>query len=185
MGFARLALVISSLAPLYVLWGLRGIPSIPDFWLWVGITSIIVFSYGILFARIQVARSHGDRKMLEIGDTTDHREHLLTYLVANLLPLYDANVGNLREVYAMFVAYLFIVFLFWHMNLHYMNPLFAFCGYRIFSVQSPGAPEACFVVITKKPYLKKGSTVQPLRLSNTVYFDDEKQNAKFQSSGDH
>ena len=76
---------------------------------------------------------------------------------------------------AVLVALAFIVFLFWHLNLHYMNVLFAVLGYRVFSVLPPaGNPlsgRGGLVVITRRPVLSSGERITAYRLSDTVYFE--------------
>ena len=51
------------------------------------------------------------------------------YLFAMLLPFYSQDLGSWRYLGASFAALAFIVFLFWHLNLHYMNLLFAALGF--------------------------------------------------------
>lgn len=54
-----------------------------------------------------------------------------------LLPLYAMELDTWRDLATVLEALGFIVFLFWHLNLHYMNLLFAACGYRVFTVYPP------------------------------------------------
>lgn len=93
-----------------------------------------------------------------------------------LLPLYPIDLNSWRELGAAVAAVLFVVFVFWHLNLHYMNILFAFLGYRIFSVTPPrdGNPfsgRAGFVLITRRSVLSSGERITAYRLSDTVYLE--------------
>ena len=54
-----------------------------------------------------------------------------------LLPFYSEDIGTWRDLGATLAALAFIVFLFWHLNLHYMNLLFAVRGLRVFTVYPP------------------------------------------------
>ena len=78
-----------------------------------------------------------ERHELSIGDAEDHRDHLLVYLFTMLLPLYSASISTWREFGAALAAVAFVVFLFWHLNLHYVNLLFAFKGYHVFTLFPP------------------------------------------------
>src|SRR5262249_19067558 len=95
-------------------------------------------------------------------------------LFAMLIPLYDANVGSLRDAAATIIAFVFIVFLFWHLNLHYMNVLFALFGYRVFTIRplasAIGGREP-FVLLTTRSSLPAGVQVDAYRISDTVYFE--------------
>jgi hypothetical protein len=112
--------------------------------------------------------------MLTIGEAEDHRGDLLVYLFAMLIPLYDVNLSSPRDAAAALVAFLFIVFLFWHLNLHYMNVLFAIRSYRVFTItpaETDLATGEPFVLLTKRVSFQAGQKVQAYRLSNTVFFE--------------
>jgi hypothetical protein len=133
----------------------------------------------ILWLRIRTAKMDNDVRDLEIGRSEDHRDHLLVYLIAILLPFYSANLATPREFLAAVLAICFIVFLFWYMNLHYMNLAFAILGYRIFTVypvadNNPRTGKASFVVITRRAALEPGEQMFAFRISNTVFLEKEK-----------
>ena len=74
------------------------------------------------------------------------------------------------------VALVFIVFLFWRLNLHYMNIFFAVFDYRVFTVSSPhdGNPHTGrepFVLITPRRHVPPGGHILAYRLSDTVYLE--------------
>lgn len=112
LGFARLLMVLSSMTPLFILWGVRGVASIPDQWVILICSLFVVVPNLILWARWHTARIRKDIKMLTVGEADDHREHLLVYLFAMLIPLYDANLESARDTAATIIAFVFIVFLF-------------------------------------------------------------------------
>ena len=81
-----------------------------------------------------------------------------------------------RDVAAVLGALAFIVFLFWHVNLHYMNLLFAAVGYRVFTLfppadSNPLTGRTSQVLITRRAALVPGERVIAYRLSDTVYFE--------------
>jgi hypothetical protein len=85
------------------------------------------------------------------------------------------NLQDGREFAATVVALIFILFLFWHLNMHYMNLLFALCGYRVFTV-TPHAGNrhssvASFVLLTKRVVLVEGEQLETYRLSDSVFIE--------------
>jgi hypothetical protein len=128
----RFILVWSSLSPVFLLWAIRGVDKIPDE-IWVP-TCLILFLLPtlLLWGFFELAKHRKNDKTITVQSAKDQREHLLTYLFAMLIPLFDAGLGGYRDLIAVFVTLLFVLFLFWHMQLHYMNLFFAMGGYRIF-----------------------------------------------------
>ena len=116
--------------------------------------------------------------MLTVGTSDDHRHHILVYLFAMLLPFYSEDLESWRSLSAALAALAFIVFLFWHLNLHYMNLAFAVLGYRVFMIYpSPDgnrlAGKTHHTVITRRVSLSPGDQLIAYRLSDTVYVEDE------------
>jgi len=176
LKFARLMMVLSSLTPLYVLWSIRGIRSLPDEVVWSICGCLILVPNLLLVARLKIARKRSDSRVLVVENAEDHRDHLLVYLFAVLLPLFDTNLGDRREGAATLAAFVFVVFIFWHLNLHYMNILFALCGYRVYSIESvrQGSPiptTSVLVVLTKRSQLRQGERLQTTRISDSVYLE--------------
>ena len=172
---ARLLMVVSSLAPLFLLWALRGAPTVPDRY-WVSICLALVVIPNLALAwRWHVARRRNDHRTIVIAASRDNSEHLLVYLFAMLLPLYTAELESERALAAIVAAFVFIVFLFWHMNLHYMNVIFAVLGYRVYTIEmasSPGVSAISVVLLSKRiSPPPTGGSVDGLRLSDTVYVE--------------
>src|SRR5438874_2368281 len=173
---ARLLMVLSSFSPLFILWAIRGNSLIPDGYLIGFCATMVALPNGFLLARIQTARRQKDIRELSVGGVEDHRDHILVYLFAMLLPLYAVNLGTWRYVGSALAAFAFIVFLFWHLNLHYMNLLFALRGYRVFTVHPPadGNPltgKATLALITRRVSLLPGERLLVYRLSDSVYLE--------------
>jgi hypothetical protein len=173
---ARLLMVLSSISPLFILWAIRGNSLIPDRW-FIGICAVlVVVPNAFLWLRIRTAKKQIDKRELTVGTADDHRDHILVYLFAMLLPFYSEDLGNWRYLGASVAALAFIVFLFWHLNLHYMNLLFAALGYRVFTVYPPadGNPltgKSRQALITRRVSLSPGEKIVTYRLSDTVYLE--------------
>ena len=84
-----------------------------------------------LWRRINIAKKQNDKRIIKVGTADDHKDHILVYLFATLLPFYSVGIESLRDIGTTLVALIFVIFLFLHLNLHYMNILFAMKGYRI------------------------------------------------------
>ena len=176
LGVARLLMVLSSLAPLFVLMAIRGNSIIPEV-VFVGVcVGLAVVPTLFLLSRMRTARKTKDLRDLTAGPVEDHRNHVLIYLFATLLPFYREDIATFRDLAAIGVALVFIVFLFWRLNLHYMNLFFALFGFQIFTVGAPedGNPKSGkegFILITRRKHLSTNERIVAYRLSNTVYLE--------------
>jgi hypothetical protein len=169
-------MVLSSMSPLFLLWAIRGNSFVTDKYLLTVCAVMFVLPNLFLWVRIKTAIGDNDKREITVGIAEDHRDHLLVYLFAMLLPFYAAEIRNERDMAAVLVALGFIVFLFWHLNLHYMNVVFAAMGYRVFSISAPadGNPlsgRIGLVLITRRPAMAPGERLIAYRLSDTVYFE--------------
>jgi hypothetical protein len=131
-----------------------------------------------LYLRWHLAHARNDHRVIVVRSAKDQSEHLLVYLFAMLIPLFGIDLGGTRDTVAVLVAFAFIVFVFWHMNLHYMNVIFALFGYRVFTVEAAtsaivGAPSPTrtMVVLSKRPTIAPSTEIDALRLSDTVLVD--------------
>ncbi len=173
---ARLLMVLSSISPLFLLWAIRGNKLVSDRYLLPFCAAMLIIPNVFLWLRIKVAIRLQERRELAIGSSEDHRDHILVYLFAMLLPLYPIDMGTWRDFAALLSALAFIVFLFWHLNLHYMNLLFAIFGYRVFTISTPQddnplSGRATQVLLTPRLSLELGEHIVAYRLSDTVYFE--------------
>lgn len=176
LRIARLLMVLSSISPLFILWAIRGSSLVSDKWLITTCLTMIVVPNGFLWMRLQTAKRLNEKRELVVGTADDHRDHILVYLFAMLLPFYSEEIGTWRYLGSTLAALAFIVFLFWHLNLHYMNLLFAAFGYRVFTVYPPTDGNALsgktsFALITRRVALPAGQRLTAYRLSDTVYLE--------------
>jgi hypothetical protein len=181
LGFARFILVLSSLSPLFILWALRGAKDVPDCYWVPGCLLLFVLPNIFLFYMLRKAKKTQNKKTIKVASSRDQREHLLVYLFAMLIPLYDVNLGGYRELLSVAVAFFFVVFIFWHMKLHYMNVFLAMFGYHIFTVQTVSgiagegdSPSSnTYAVISKKDCIEAGEIITGFRLGGNVLVDAE------------
>jgi len=77
LKFARFILVLSSIAPLFILWAIQGNSLIPDD-LFTGLCMMmVIIPNAFLWLRIQTAKKLGEKRELVTGRAEDHRDHLL------------------------------------------------------------------------------------------------------------
>lgn len=178
LAFTRLMMVLSSMAPLFILWALRGSALVDDRVLLSVCAGLVLVPLFVLWLRIALARRAADRVPLRVEAADDHRDHILVYLIAMMLPFYSAELGSWRYLAATLCAVGLVVLLFWHLNLHYLNLFFVVFGYRVFTVRA-GAGEGSthrsppWVVITRRARLEPGDQLTVVRVSNTVYIEEE------------
>ena len=176
LRLARLLMVIGSLSPLFILWAIRGTRDVPDKW-WAGFCAFCVVAPNLmLYARWRIAHRRNDHRVILVQSAKDQSEHLLVYLFAMLIPLFGVDLGGLRDTIAVLVAFAFVVFVFWHMNLHYMNVIFALFGYKVFTVDAAapaGRPASAgtVVVLSKRTAIASQTQLDAIRLSNTVFVE--------------
>jgi hypothetical protein len=172
---ARLLMVLSSISPLFVLWAIRGSEAVPDIYFIPFCAFLVILPNAMLLARIRTAQNLQEKREIVIGTAEDHRGHLLVYLFAMLLPLYASDLGNWRHMAAALAAVVFITLLFYRLNLHYMNVVFAVLSYHVFTVRPPeNVPltgKSNWVLITKRPTVDRGERLVAYRLSDTVYLE--------------
>lgn len=93
---ARLLMVLSSISPLFILWAIRGNSLIPDRYFIAFCAVMVVVPNAFLWLRFWTARNQADKRELIVGTADDHRDHILVYLFAMLLPFYSEDLGSWR-----------------------------------------------------------------------------------------
>lgn len=176
LRFWRLCMVLGGFAPLFSLIALRGIGAVPDRWLWVACAALVVIPTVFLVLRLWSVCQSTSPQRLQVGRVDEAGPHILTYLFATLLPFYRQDIGELRDLVAVSLAVVFIVFLFWHLNLHYVNIFLAIAGFRIHTIRprdddpNPYTSRTPIIVVTRSRSLTPGGTIWAYRLSDTLYW---------------
>ena len=175
-GFLRLCMVLVGFAPLFALMAIRGIEVVPDKWLWIACTSLVVVPMMILLLRLWMVWKYEPPRPITVGQVEESRAHILTYLFATFLPFYRQDLGNTRDLIAILVAVVFIILLFMHLNLHYMNIFLAVFGYHVYTIRprddedNPYTSRIPLVVITRRRVLVPGESIRGYRLTNSLYW---------------
>ncbi|MDO8330311.1 MAG: hypothetical protein Q7T36_07570 [Fluviicoccus sp.] len=173
VDFTKFMLVLACMAPLFILMAIRGVDLIPweiYFPIFLGLAIVPNLFFLI---RVVIAVKNGDTKKIRVDDFTDNREQLITYIFAMLLPLFQASVATVNDLYAGTCALLMVIYIFGHMELYYMNIFFSIAGYRIITVMpdvSSGAFSVPHVIITSKESIPRGVDIHPIRITNFLLF---------------
>ncbi len=130
----------------------------------------------IVCSRICIVQDPNDHQLLVAGPTEDKTNYVLSYLVAMFLPFYQGDPMSYRDLLATGTALSLIVFIFYRLELHYLNVGLAFFKYQAFSVAPPSdgnqyTRQDSFILITKRKVLKPGETYMVWRVTDTVYLE--------------
>lgn len=109
LATARLLMVLSSISPLFILWAIRGNCLIPNVYFIGFCVLMVLVPNTFLWVRIRTAKRQSDKRELTVGIAEDHRDHILVYLFAMLLPFYSEDLNNWRDLGATIAALAFIV----------------------------------------------------------------------------
>lgn len=173
---ARLLMVLGSTSPLFILWAIRGSSIIRDEIFIPFCILMVIVPNAALYRRILVSKKNFETKQIFVEDAEDHRDHLLIYLFAMLLPFYAIDLDEWRGFVAALVAIGFIVFLFWYLNLHYLNIFFALFKYRVYTIRppcdnNPYSGKCIYLLITRRITVTAGEKIIANRISDTVYLE--------------
>ena len=171
-------MVLSSLSPLFILWAIRGSHLIPNPVLFLACGLLVIPPTGFILWWIWRAKKKRLKQTLFVGRTEDHTNHVLVYLFANLFPFFQEDPKSYRELLAIVLALAFIAYIFYRLNLHYINIIYALWGYRLFTVSPPKdasslSENESFIVISKRRFLASGESFPSYRLSDTVYLESD------------
>ena len=175
LPFVKFMMLLSSMAPLFLLVGIRGVQIksgetllISSKQTWVVIACLIIIPYLILKIRIYFSRKSSDVYPLNVQHSTLNKEYLFTYLFTVLLPLYSVNISSIDELYAVVCAITIVVFVLWNLNMHFINMFFALSGYRVFTL--PGQNGA-ILLSTRQSIPQDLSEIIAHRISNSVFIE--------------
>jgi hypothetical protein len=132
---ARIALFLSSYAPLFVILGLRQWSSnllLAQLALSTALISVIT-----LFVFLRLARSISTVR-LSVSRVRTRDGDVAAYVVTYLIPFLDASFDEPAKAAGLVVLLGVILVLYVYTNLIYMNPLLLLAGYHVFEVETEG-----------------------------------------------
>ena len=172
----RLCMVLVSFAPLFLLMAIRGNELVDDIWMWSACAALIILPLALLTLRVLSVWRSTATNPIHVGSVEDNRAHILAYLFATMLPFYRSSLDSWRDIIAICLALVLIVFLFWYLRLHYVNFILAVFDYRVFTIFPPDggnrfSRRTALVLITRRNHLVLGDQLFAKRLSDTVYWE--------------
>lgn len=173
----RLALVVWSLSPVFLVWAIRGSGMISQLWLWVAAMLATLGPALIYLGSVNLAKQSGtggNLEQLTVKRLTDRREHLLSYLFPLLLSVWSLDFKTHRELLAFFVVISFTGIAFWHLQLTYVNIWFAIAGYRSVQVERVSDQSHTLrpiILLTRNGRLCENTQINALRITNNLYLD--------------
>lgn len=172
---ARLIMVLASMTPLFVIWAIRGSACIEDSYFISMCIFFVLFPNLILYLRIRTAKENNNTKIITVKSVKDQTDNLLLYLFAMLTPLISGDLDHIRPFFTMIGALVFLIFLFWHLNLFYLNIVFALFGYKIYTIYSNESTDDFkpFILLSKKFHLSQESQLITWRISDSIFIDSE------------
>lgn len=176
LGFFRLCMVVVSFAPLFLLIAVRGNDVVGEIRMWLGCLSLVFVPMVVVVARIVIVWRTAGSESIVVGQADDSRPQVLSYLFATMLPFYRSSVEGWRDLAALAVALVVILWLFWSLRWHYVNWMLLLAGYRVYTVTPPGDPvgwgrRTLLVLITRRGRPLSGERVLAKRVSDTVYWE--------------
>ncbi|MYD85841.1 MAG: hypothetical protein F4023_11870 [Acidobacteria bacterium] len=172
----RLLFVLSSFAPLFVLWAVKGTSLVPDKYFVPLCIVLVLVPTWVLWRRIRVAREGPDQYELTLGPPRDQSQYLIGYLFAILLPFYRQHLESWRDLSALVLAVAFIVFLFWNLKLYHLNIVFRAAGYSIYAIgprndQDDLGRGGDWILLTRRKAVHMGCKVTAHRITDTMFID--------------
>ncbi len=176
LQFVRLMMVLGSLSPLFMLWAVAGVKGIPDKHLVAMCFVFAILPSIVVRVRERVASKDNDIKIIVVQTASDDSANVLVYLFTIAVPLFSVNLDTVRAKFAMLGLVFFVTYMYLHLRLFFMNPLYALRGYRVFTVAPPDDEDGIgtretFVVLSRRRTIAKNAKLRALRLSDTVYLE--------------
>lgn len=169
LPFVKFMMLLGSLAPLFVLVGVRGMDEVISYqFLWVIIGLLLLIPFGFILIRLKIAKKVDDRHEINVNESKLNKEYLFSYLFTVLLPLYSVNVTNPKEFAAIIIAILFVIFILWNLNLHFINFFFALKGYKVYTLPN----ERGGILLSTRPHISDTTTkISAHRLGSSVFIE--------------
>lgn len=178
LPFVRLILVWSSLSPVFLLWAIRGTKAVDERYFTAVCLFLFLAPTLALWGFWSRSKVKHTVRTVTVVKADDPKDHILPYLFAMLIPLFQSNIDDKRQLAVAVLAWCMVMFLFWHMRLHYMNYIFALLGYSIFTVRVDAGvdargpkPASTWVIISQRSAIPDGETLTGYRLGAFVLAD--------------
>ena len=184
-GVLRFVFILSSISPVFFV-SIFQTPKFVDQFYW-SLTFSVLFLFPNLLMGLRwiLAKRKNLTSVYNITKSEDGREHVFTYLFALIIPFFSEEIDSLFKLISFIFLMVFVVFIFWHMRLHYLNLIFALAGYKVLNIRvrsHPGAhssvAERRYILLSKDEDVEAGERLRCVRLSNHILMYDGEQNGQ-------
>lgn len=174
LPFIKFMMLMSSMSPLFILFAARGMNDlVKDFYIWLATSFLVLVPNLIVLLRVKIAIKNDDTFMINTTNVSNNKEYLFTYFFTVLLPLFSISISTVQEFTAISLAMIFVLFILWNMNLHFVNIFFALAGYRVYTVRSFNSA----ILITYRHDIPDTiENIKAHRLGNSVFIELKKYN---------
>lgn len=158
----RIALFLSSYAPLFALLAYTNRGSATTFWTLVVVTAVSVAALIV----VMLIQRDEQGPVLRIAHARPKDGDVLAYTATYLVPFLGVNLtkGDGIVVFVGFLLVLGIVYI--NSNMLFVNPLLSLAGYHTFDVTDPQGHE--YSLITKREGLDPGTEIRPAHVSRYI-----------------
>jgi hypothetical protein len=166
-ALAQFALFLSSYAPLFGVFAL--LDSFGPGWP-TALCILLALLGPILAAIVFAAARRLAPQSLRVESAQARDADALAYVATYLVPFAAIAARTARERGALVLFVGLIAVLYVRAELFYVNPLLAIVGYRLFQVTTPSG--SSIALLSKRRFLRSGTTLSARRLSDYVYLED-------------
>lgn len=145
--FARILLVVTSLAPAVVTYALAGAAPGASPALRISLIAAAVVFVGVCLAVLRFAARHVQRRPLQVSSIKNTDQEVLGFVLAYLLPLISQQTLQVNLAVALFVIALIFVSVLSSSAYHF-NPLLGLFGYHFYEVTDNAG--VTYVLLTKR-----------------------------------
>lgn len=145
--YVRIALFLSSYAPLIALLGFRARRHLPAL---LALEAIAVLSVFVLWVLVRIQRGYSDTT-IQIAAWETKDSDTLGYVATYLLPLLALDPGHLDDAVTLAVFVVVLGVIYCNSSLIYTNPTLSLMGYHLFEVAEKDGPT--WTVLARRTHL--------------------------------
>jgi hypothetical protein len=171
----RFLLAWSALSPAFIIWAIRG-TTLVDNYLWILFCiELFIFPNTLLLLFLWKQSRKKDSKTITPNRIDNKKELVIAYLIAILLPFYQANITSWRELGGSIFALIIIVYLFWQTNLIHLNILFSIinCNILLLTGDDGRGGEQSFIYLTRNDRVPLDKPLTAIRVTSSILIDEE------------
>jgi hypothetical protein len=163
--FAELVMFVSSFAPLLLVFALL------DSFGSRTVQAVLIIVAGLSLAGLAVLfllLNRLDNQTIDVTRARPRDGDAIAYVATYVLPFLTLGTDSWQSRVALTLFVLIVGTLVIRSHIFYVNPVLALFGFRLFEIE---AGDQFVLVLTRRPYVRPGSTLSARRLSDYVYWE--------------